>query len=299
MGYLHIPNTYRAEGQYIFLFKDCYALEKIHGSSAHVRYIHPKFDSQKAALSFFAGGESHERFVRLFNSSYLLDSFAEMGCGEKDITVYGEVYGGKCQGMSDTYGKDLKFVAFDVQIGDSWLSVDKADAVCQKLGLEFVYYTKISTNLADIDAARDADSQQAIRNGIGVGKKMEGVVLRPLIEVTLNNGERVISKHKREEFRETATPRPIVDPTQLKVLEDANAVATEWVTANRMEHVLQKIPNHNISMMQVIIAAMVEDVMREGSGEIVDSKEVRKSIGKRTVEMYKNRLNMALQNVTQ
>ena len=42
--------------------------------------------------------------------------------------------------------------------------------------------------------------------------------------------------------------------------------------------------------MTVIIAAMVEDVLREGSGEIVDSEAVRKAISRKTAVDYKNYL---------
>ncbi len=145
-----------------------------------------------------------------------------------------------------------------------------------------------------VDAARDADSQQAIRNGVGAGKKMEGVVLRPLIEMYLANGTRVMAKHKREEFRETATPRPVADPAKLQVLHDAEAVAAEWLTDMRLIHVLDKIPNAGMEKMKDIINAMTEDVLREGSGELVDSPEVRKAISKRTVDLFKKHLHASI-----
>lgn len=280
MGYLHIDNLYK--NQTILLFKECYALEKIHGSSAHVTY---QLDGQ---VTVFAGGESHSRFLALFDIEKLKQVFKDMGHPDKTITVYGEVYGGRCQGMSDTYGKDLKFVAFDVQIGDCWLSVPQAEEVCKNLGLEFASYAKVKTDLVDLDAQRDADSTQAIRNGVGEGKKREGVVLRPLVEMTLNNGSRVICKHKRDEFKETSTSRQVVDPEKMKVLEDATAVADEWVTLTRMQHVLDKLPGHCMEKMRDIISAMTEDVNREGKGEFIPSEAVNKAIGKRTATLYKD-----------
>ena len=38
MGYLHVPNLYRPEAQAILEFKRLYALEKIHGTSAHIQW---------------------------------------------------------------------------------------------------------------------------------------------------------------------------------------------------------------------------------------------------------------------
>jgi len=214
MGYLHIENLYANKD--ILLFKECYAMEKIHGSSAHITLK----DNQ---IHFHSGGESNDRFVKIFPSNLK----EKMGLYGYDVVIYGEVYGSKCQGMKETYGEELKFVVFDIEIAGVWLPVPEAEAMAKNLGLDFVYYEKVSTNLASLDAQRDADSVQAVRNGMGTGKKREGVVLRPLIEVNRADGTRVICKHKRDDFRETAAPRVVgVTP---EVLSEATAIAMEWV----------------------------------------------------------------------
>ena len=325
IGYLHISNLYKE--QLILLFKECYALEKIHGTSAHITFSQPPPVSKETdyheytnvypsrQLTFFSGGESYNNFIGLFDKDALMKALTELGLDpDKNLTIYGEAYGGSQQGMSKTYGPKLKFAVFDIQIGNCWLSVPDAHELTKKLGLEFVHYIKVSTDLKSLDEQRDAPSVQAIRNDVssfvghnvlteadgvvdvpGVGrilnpKKREGVVLRPLIEVTLNNGERLICKHKGDDFKETTTARPVVDPAKMAVLEDANAVANEWVTATRLTHVLDKLTGHCMEKMREIIAAMTEDVLREGKGEIVESDAVKKSIGKKTVDMYKNYL---------
>jgi len=282
MGYMHIENLYKI--QEIMEFRTCYALEKIHGTSAHISW-------NVTEVKFFAGGESHEKFAKLFDVENLK---AKMNGISKAI-VYGEAYGGKCQGMSATYGKELKFVAFDVQIDGMWLSVPQAADFTQSLGLEFVDYVKIPTEIDAINAERDRPSTQAIRNGMGDNHKREGVVLRPPFEVTKNNGNRIIVKHKRDEFRETATPRVIEDPEKLKVLEDANAIAVEWVTPMRVAHVLDKMEDPSMENMREIMARMSEDIQREGAGEIVWSKEVERAIGKATAQAVKNHLQAKLQ----
>lgn len=286
------------------MFKECYALEKIHGTSAFITY-----NPQNNLIALFSGGTSHELFKSLFNLLDLNAKFQILGIPhDKTITVFGESYGGKEQGMSETYGKVPKFIAFDVMIGDVWLNVPLAEQMVKNLGLEFVHYVKVSTDLAFLDAQRDAPSIQAIRNGITTvtiinerkdvridnGKPREGVVLRPLIELTMNNGHRLMAKHKGEKFQETATPRPVVDPEKLKVLTDAEAVANEWVVVTRLEHILQKIPDHSTEKMREILNAMIEDVLREGLGEIVDSQPVRKAICTRTAVLYKQYLQNAL-----
>jgi hypothetical protein len=196
--------------------------------------------------------------------------------------------------MSHTYGKDLKFIVFDVKVGDVWLNVPNAEDIANKLNLEFVHYDKIVVNLENLEVYRDADSVQAVRNSMGSGHKREGIVLRPLVEMRLNNGERVISKFKPDEFNETKTKREVSEE-QLKVLTDAKEVAEEWVTNMRLEHVLQKFPEDvNMESMGEIIKAMIEDVNREAKGEIVESKEVNKAIGGKAVQLFKQKLSNKL-----
>ena len=289
MAYAHIENLYR--NQDILMFKECYALEKIHGTSAHVAW-------RDGGLSFFSGGVNHDAFVRLFDIEALSAILVGMEIGKTSVTVYGEAYGGKCQGMSATYGKDLKFVAFDVKVGDVFLSIPNAADVATKLGLEFVDYRRVSTDLAVLDAERDRPSEQAFRNGVadrdndGTWKIREGVVLRPLVEVCRAGREngRIVAKHKRPEFSERKTVPP-VDQAKRQVMEDAERIASEWVTPMRLEHVLDHIGNPtDMAATGAVIAAMIEDVEREAKGEIAESAEARKAIGKATARMFKERI---------
>lgn len=288
MGYLHIQNLYK--DQTILMFKECYALEKIHGTSTHIswNYINK-------TINFFSGGESHEKFVKLFDLEHLKTKFEELFL-DSNVIIYGEAYGGKQQGMSKTYGNELKFIAFDVLVDDMWLSVPNAENVANKFNLEFVDYVKTSTKLEDLDAERDKESTQAVRNGCGHGKAREGVVLRPLVEFKTNNGSRVICKHKGAAFDETKTHRE-VSQEEMKVMVEAKEIAEEYVTEMRLNHVLDKLPQDiNIESMKLVIDAMVEDVYREAEGEIVKSKEVTKQISIKTAIMFKKRLQRNLVN---
>jgi hypothetical protein len=284
MSYLDIDNLYKARE--ILLFRECFALEKIHGSSAHLGW-------DGGEVRYFAGGEKHENFVALFDHQTLKAKFAEKIGSEKAV-VFGEAYGGKCQRMSETYGKHLKFIVFEVRIGDRWLAVPQANDVAGYLGLEFVHYRQIPATIEALDAERDADSVQAVRNGVGEGRMREGIVVRPLIELTRNNGQRIIAKHKREEFSERQhTPR-VVDGDKLAVLTRAAEIAEEWVIPMRLEHVLQKLPKATgIEHTGLVVKAMIADVYREAAGEIVEGREVAAAIGRRTAELWKRRIGEA------
>jgi hypothetical protein len=283
MSYMHIENLYKA--QEIFMFKECFAMEKIHGTSSHVSF-------NAGEVKFFSGGCSNLEFVKLFNKDVLQEKLKSMT--ESTVFVYGEAYGGKLMGMSATYGKGLRFVAFEVKIGDCWLNVSKAHAFCESLGLDFVPYVKIPCTLEAIDAERDKPSVQAVKLGMGSHLR-EGIVLRPIEEFTMNNGSRVIAKHKRDEFMETSTPRKVVDPDQLQVLSDAKAIADEWATLERLNHVLDgNSIELRIENTGKVIKLMCEDIFREAGIEVRGSQVADREIGRATALMFKEKLKSQL-----
>jgi hypothetical protein len=79
MSYMHIENLYKYPS--IFLFKEVYALEKIHGTSAHISW-------NQGELNFFAGGAKHERFVSLFDPS-LSEKFVTLS--HPKVMIYGKL----------------------------------------------------------------------------------------------------------------------------------------------------------------------------------------------------------------
>lgn len=278
MGYLHIDNLYK--NQSMLLFKECYAMEKIHGTSAHISF-------KDGELSFFSGGAKHAEFIKLFNEPALKERFIEKQFDE--IIIFGEAYGGSCQAMSHTYGKELKFVCFDIKIHDLWLNVINAEELANSLGFEFVHYKKVPCDIEHLDIERDSDSVQAIRNGMGEGHIREGIVIRPPIELRDNRWSRFIAKHKCAKFAETRTKRE-VSPDKLEILHKADDIALEWVTEQRLLHVIDKVLGEEKPTMQRtgdVIKAMVEDITREAKGEIVDSKIARNRISKRAACLFK------------
>jgi RNA ligase len=279
MAYQHIQNLYR--DQTILLFRECFAMEKVHGTSAHIAWI-------GGQPSFSSGSVKPERFERMFDPLDLPARFESLG--HPRVTVFGEAYGASVLKQKWRYGDVLRFVAFDVLIGDMWLTVSDAKDVAATLGLDFVHYVRIPTEMDAIDRERDAPSEQARRIGIVGDKPREGVVLRPPLEVTLNNGSRVMAKHKRDDERETASTRPVADPARLKVLADAQAIADEWVTPTRLSHVMDKLGAVGMDRIRDVITAMTEDILREGAGEFVDSREARSAIGRKTAELSRNLL---------
>jgi hypothetical protein len=277
LGYRHIENLFR--NNLILLFKECWAMEKIHGTSSHISWKDGK-------VSYFSGGAKHDQFVSLFNEEDLIARFTALG--HDKVILYGEAYGGKLQGMSATYGPNLKFIAFETLVGETWVSVPNADAIAGKLGQEFVFYEKIPATIEALDKARDADSVQAIRNSMGSGKRREGIVARPLIELIDGHGGRIIVKHKGAGFSETKTPRKVGE-----VVEPSEGIkaALEFVTEMRLKHVVDRLkgltPDLGYEHIPKVIAAMVEDVEREGEGEVIMNKDTRRAVSSETVKLFK------------
>lgn len=287
MGYIKIPNLYQDND--ILQWKECYALEKVHGTSAHIQW-------SKGHVSFFSGGEKHENFVSLFDEVKLTEQFKSLEYPEDLVVrIHGEAYGGKQQGMSKSYGPKLHFIVFDVRIGDNWLDVPKAEDFCTKFGIEFIPYEKIPATIEAMNVQRDLDSIVAIRRGMGEGHIREGVVLRPTAEVKMNNGSRMISKHKRAEFRETKSPRDAnIPPEKLAVLKQAEAIVDEWCVPMRLAHVLDKMKvngeDPGIEKTKDVIVAMTDDIFAESKGEIVRSKDAERAIGSKTAMLFKRYL---------
>lgn len=292
MGYQKIQNLYKDKD--ILLVKRIYAMEKIHGSSAHIAFNATEAGGA-GSLHFYAGGCKHDSFVALFNQEAILAKMvAACPFPNAKVVVFGEVYGGKMQGMRETYGDQLRFIAFEVKIGDTWLCVPAAEKFVLNLGLEFVHYKEIDSTVAAIDAERDADSVQAVRNLNKPGMRREGVVLRPLEELTKNNGHRIMAKHIHPDFRENKTERKVDDPEKMRQFQEASAVVDEFCTPMRLTHVLSKIPDHCVEKMKIIIDAMVEDINTECADEFTPSANINRLIGTKTAKMYKALLNSSI-----
>ena len=308
MGYMKkIENLYRCP-KMLLEHDVLYALEKVHGTSTHITW-------NGSGFRFFAGGANHEAFLALFDEAQLemniinhITTFSRLACRHpnKDVwdllvennntfTLYGEGYGGKLLKMRNVYG-DLKFIGFDVKIGDTWLDVPDAEIFFRLIGLDFVQYTLVNTDIPSINHARDMASVVANKAGMGKNHVREGIILRPLKEYNATNGKRVMAKHKTKEYSETSTYREL-DETVMKMWSDCAEVAQEWVTKERLNHVLSKL--FTVDEVPFIIdtskvcKAMLDDIKAESTGEIEWSRETEIEIFKRTGSFFREYLEQS------
>lgn len=278
MGYLHIENLHKHPH-----FLECYALEKIEGTSAHILF-------KNGEIILFSGGANPSLFSNLFDKKELLKKFEETFSDMRneqgelpEVCFYGEAFGSKIQGMSKYYGIKLRFIVFDVKITNRWKNVPYAEELTKKMGLDFVPYERGPINLDWLNEQRDRPSLVAIIEDA----PREGVVIRQIYENEFANGGRIIYKHKRPEFRETKSNREVTQE-ELQVLTDAKEISDEWVTERRLQHVLDKCPYNGPEDTGKVIKAMVEDIKRESEGEVEWSKAVEKAISKATSQLIHN-----------
>jgi len=295
VGYKKITNL--QIGHPLFLFKEVYATEKLHGTSTHILFTHENGVWKHRVSS---GGINHHDFIGMLNSKYklatdVIQKLTEHTAGRdfKNITIYGEGYGGYCQNMGDIYGP-INFAAFEVERDGFWLEVPRAHKFVETIGLPFVFYERGPATPEWLDAQRNRPSEQAKRNGMGDDKEGEGIVIRAPMELQDVSGGRLIAKYKRENFRETRTARPLT-AEEIKKLEDAAEIAEEWVVEERLNHVLSKLvrEGHTTNSMQatgLVIDTMVEDVSIEAAGQVEWSAAVARAVGRKTAELFHKRI---------
>jgi len=301
MGYRKITNLQLEHP--LFLFKEVYACEKIHGTSSHVTLTRTE-KGWEAHVT--AGGIKHNDFLFMLNLRYqfstvVMEKLTAL-MAPKDvqkIILYGEGYGGKCQNMGDVYGP-LNFIIFEVVKDGRWCEVEEAAYLAGQIGMPFVFYERGPATLEWLDTQRNRPSEQAKRNGMGDNKEGEGIVVRAPMELYDINDGRLIAKYKREKFRETSTAR-VLTQEDVDILEDAKAIAEEWVVEERLNHVLSALvakghSNLTITDTGLVVKAMVEDVSIEAAGKITWSEKAGKAIGKKTAELFKKRLKGGITN---
>lgn len=275
----HIENLYKDQ-TILKLFKECYVSEKIEGATVSLKweYLTKTFSIEP--------GPATQEVVRTVIPEDIEELFAKE-FPDQDVVIIGELYGDKhyLPKKSAKYKIEIGFIVFKAILNGYWVSMDESAKIADLLSLPFVEYGIYPTDIKILDELRDKYSILGMKwSGIKVPR--EGIVIEPLIPMRIYDNY-VIAKHKAKEERETATIRE-VSQDKLKVLADAQAIADEWVTPNRLDHVLAKVPNsREKAATQLVMKAMVEDVYREGEGEIVESREATSAIMKKTAELLR------------
>lgn len=139
--------------------------------------------------------------VPLYDALNALMSPDRMGrvfSADDTACLYGEGYGARIQKGGGRYRDTPGFVLFDVRVGDWWLKREDVADVAGALHLDRAPVIGQGTL-----AAMVAEVRQGFESEWGAFPA-EGIVARPLVDLTTRQGHRIITKLKTKDFTRLA-----------------------------------------------------------------------------------------------
>ncbi len=115
------------------------------------------------------------------------------------IVLFGEGYGAKIQKGGGLYRSDQSFVMFDACAGDTWFTRDSLQELALQLGIKIVPDLGDYTLFGALEWAREGGEVSMI--GQSTDCRMEGLVLRPTVELKDRLGKRIVTKIKVKDFQ--------------------------------------------------------------------------------------------------
>lgn len=267
----------------IFAVKKVVVTEKIHGSNFRVHF--PLGMSSLADVKYgsheteYAPGVDFQlgKAVQWFGARQDL-----LGCmweviksyGFPDATVFGEAHGPgiKAKGVRYSNGQEMLFRAFDIMVGQNFVTHDLFVEITDKMLLPRVHVVWAGEpSMETFDHLLEKPSITAALNGVDDDKNLaEGIVIRsnPLLRNVF--GEWLIAKHKAKKFAEKAEA-----PVEKKPREatPADLFAATFVTEGRARNAVGRIRDRgqviadDMTDMPMLIAEIVADLHKECEDE--------------------------------
>ncbi len=114
-----------------------------------------------------------------------------------NVCLYGEGYGKKIQKGGNYLPDRADFILFDIKIGNWWLTREANEDIAHKLNIGVVPIVGIWKLEQAIEYVRGGFISKIAHNKNYIA---EGLVMKPIIELFLRSGERVIAKIKHKDF---------------------------------------------------------------------------------------------------
>ena len=177
--------------------KDCTFVwtSKVDGTNTRVHW-----DGHKVTL----GGRTDRAQIPTDLVNFLTEKFCtneaeelfEQKFGETEVTLYGEGYGRKIQGVGSLYIPDgVSFIMFDVMIGGVWLKREDVEDIAMCFGVDVVPIVGEGTIAEAVEYVKTHE-----KSTLNPNAPLEGIVCRPKVELLDRMGRRVIVKIKRRDF---------------------------------------------------------------------------------------------------
>ena len=243
--------------------------------------------------------------------------------GVIQVSIFGELFGG-CYPHPDIPAiKDMvpvqkgiwycpghKFYGFDIYVlfdeDAIFLSVEETDALFEKHG--FFYAKTLFTGTLDECLAHPNAFVSHIPEWLGLppieDNICEGIVIRPVIPMFLQNGSRVMIKSKNERFAEKKArkiPGPELDlsATYSDEMKELIAVLSTYITDPRLDNVISHIgevqfPRDFGKLTGLYAKDIFQDYMKENAVaynelERKEQKAINKELAKLAAAMIKKR----------
>jgi hypothetical protein len=168
--------------------------EKIDGTNVRVRWDGTDVEfggrTNDAQMPVFL----MQRLQQIFTPVALARVFPDIKDGVQ-VILFGEGYGAKIQKAGGLYKPDgCDFILFDVMVNGLYLERHNVDDIAVQLQIESVPELGRGTLLEAIERVKEGFPSM-------IGKaQAEGMVLRPVVELTDRLGHRVITKVKHRDF---------------------------------------------------------------------------------------------------
>lgn len=166
--------------------------EKLDGTNTRIIWDGYKVDVKGRTSSSQLQGYQNELLRELIqNDNYKFDETF----GTKEVTIYGEAFGGKIQ--KNPHGVEPQFKVFDINIDGVWLDYPSVKEISKNLGLKYNDHVLFDSWDKVIDIFKD------MKKGRGdFDEYFEGLVAVPAHMPLTRLGERVITKIKVADFEE-------------------------------------------------------------------------------------------------
>ena len=182
--------AYLAQNEWVFT-------EKVDGTNVRVMYERSEV-CVRDSLTFGGKTDKAQMPVPLtehLTQTFTCDTLRTVFEGEYvSACLYGEGYGGRIQKAGPKYG-DVSFILFDVRVGRWWLQREDVEAIATELGIPVVPIVGTGTLPEMVEVVRDG-----MPSMLG-DLESEGLIARPVVELSARNGQRVITKLKTRDFR--------------------------------------------------------------------------------------------------
>lgn len=235
-----------------------------------------------------------------YKIAHLRDTLHSPGVfdGDSTLIIYGELYGPGIQKGID-YGPEKDFVAFDIMIGNKFVSWNEFEGFCRAFDIPSVPLIRTFESMTEALKCENAfTSRLGISKGVQGDNITEGVILRPKNEGYVRDEKtiRPILKSKNDRWTEKSKTKKVKVPAQTHPL---TPVISQYVNVNRMNAVTSKMSELTPKDFGAIIKAMCEDVIEDMVKDddlpkewrlLEEYKEVGKAVNKAVVPFLKKEL---------